>query len=117
MLSEIRLGVQPNWVRGRRMWLFLVIPALLSAKFMAPHPFVVPFVAAGIPIFWAVDSRFVACLNELAPSSPSFTECRGCVPSVALPLLFLLFGIVGVILIGPDQSFVLGCASGIRLGR
>jgi hypothetical protein len=110
MLGEIRLGVQANRADRCHMWLFL---ALLIAKFTAAHPFVVPVVAAGIPILRAVDGRFVSCVNELANSSPSFTDWRGYIRYIVLPLLFLVFGIIGLILLEPVPSLVLGCARGV----
>jgi hypothetical protein len=113
MLSEICLGVQVNCVDHCHMWFFIVILVLLVTKFTSAHHFVILFVASGIPIFRAVDSRFVACLNELSHSSPSFTDWGSYVSYVALPVLFLLFGIVGVVLLEPDQSLVLECASGV----
>jgi hypothetical protein len=95
------------------MWLLVVVLSLLVAKFTAAQPFVLPFVVTGIPIFRAVDSRFVTCLNELAHSSPSFTDWRGYIFYVALPALFLLSGIASLFLLEPGQSLVLGYARGV----
>jgi hypothetical protein len=113
MSDHVGFGVQANRVDHYHMSFFICIIVLLIAKFTAAHPFVLPFIAAGIPIFRAVDSRFVTCLNELAHSSPSFTDWRDYISSVMLPTLFILFGIVGLFLFGPGQSFVLGFARGI----
>jgi hypothetical protein len=113
MLDQVHLGVQANRVDRCHMRLFIGVLALLIAKFTLAHPFVIPFVGAGIPIFRAVDSRFVACLNELARSSPSFTNWCDYISYIVFPVLFLLFGIIGVFILDPGASLVLECVRGV----